>query len=233
MRRRSVLLENLAADQRGSSQPVILDELRRVILDGAAPPGTPIPLAEVAEYFGVSHIPVREALRTLIGEDLVAHRPNAGYAVARLTAQELRELYIVRASLEQAALAAATANADDADRAAADGANTALQQAIRDDDAVAYHRQSRHFHLALTRPSRMHRLLHMLETAWNATEPVQPMVHVTGADRARLQADHRDMLAAFLDDDVDGLLAVSQRHAQRLTSLIASLPAEAGLIEPP
>ena len=69
---------------------MILDELRRVILDGAVPPGTPIPVGEVAEMFGVSHIPVRESLKTLIGEGLVAHRPNVGYAVAQLTAQRTR-----------------------------------------------------------------------------------------------------------------------------------------------
>ena len=40
-------------------------------------------LDEVAAVFGVSRIPVREALKTLIGEGLVEHRPNAGYAVAK------------------------------------------------------------------------------------------------------------------------------------------------------
>ena len=53
--------------------------------------------------------------------------------------------------------------AADADRAAAVAVNVSLQQAIRDDDAGAYHRQSRELHAALTRPSRMYRLLHMLE----------------------------------------------------------------------
>lgn len=48
-------------DRPGRPRQAILEELRRVILDGA-PPGTPIPLADVAELFGVSQIPVREAL---------------------------------------------------------------------------------------------------------------------------------------------------------------------------
>lgn len=81
-RRRSVLLSKLVIENQGSPQRDILDELRRVILDGAVPPGTPIPLGEVAELFGVSHIPVRESLKTLIGEGLVDHRHNLGYAVA-------------------------------------------------------------------------------------------------------------------------------------------------------
>ncbi|BBY58018.1 hypothetical protein MSAR_11540 [Mycolicibacterium sarraceniae] len=64
-------------DQPGRRQQAILDELRRVILDGTTSPGTPIPLAEVADLFGVSQIPARESLKTLIGEGGNACRPWA------------------------------------------------------------------------------------------------------------------------------------------------------------
>ncbi|TGD83949.1 GntR family transcriptional regulator [Mycolicibacterium sp. CH28] len=230
LRRRSVLVDRLVVDRPGSPQQAILDELRRAILDGAAPPGTPIPLAEVADLFGVSQIPVRESLKTLIGEGLVAHRSNSGYTVAQLTLRELREMYIVRETLEAASLTGAAANATDADRAAIVAANDLLQQAIDDDDPLTYHRQSRHFHLALTRPSRMFRLLHMLESAWNVTEPVQSMVHVAPSNRAELHADHRQMVEAFLAGDVEQLLTIAEQHAGRLNSVIATLPTDTGLL---
>lgn len=230
LRRRSALVARLVVDQPGSPQQTILDELRRVILEGATLPGTPIPLAEVADLFGVSQIPVRESLKTLIGEGLVAHRSNSGYTVAQLTVQELREMYIVRETLEAAALASAVANATDADRSAIVASNDLLQQAIDNDDPLTYHRQSRHFHLALTRPSRMFRLLHMLESAWNITEPVQSMVHVAPSARAALHADHREMVDAFVAGDVEQLLTVAELHAQRLNSVIATLPTDTGLL---
>ncbi|MDO0974820.1 GntR family transcriptional regulator [Mycolicibacterium frederiksbergense] len=228
--RRSVLLECLVAERAGTSHDGVLGELRRAILDGGVPPGTQIPLAEVAEIFGVSQIPIREALKTLVAEGLISHRRNGGYTVALLTAQELREMYIVRETLESASLAAAVHNATDTDRATAVIANQRLEQAIRDGDAAAYHRGSRQFHAALTGPSRMHRLLHMLEAAWNVTEPVQSMVHVSPADRADLHADHRAMLEAFLAGDVDTLLAISEQHAARLNAVIATLPRDTGLL---
>jgi DNA-binding GntR family transcriptional regulator len=233
MRRHSILIDRLTVDSVGTSQQAILDELRRVILDGAVLPGSPIPLAEVADLFGVSQIPVREALKTLIGEGLVAHRSNFGYAVAQLTPQELREMYIVRETLEAAALTAAVANATDEDRVDIVAVHDVLQQAIRDDDPVTYHRQSREFHLALTRPSRMYRLLHMLESAWNVTEPVQSMVHVTPDDRTVLHADHRLMVELFLAGDVEQLLTTAELHAQRLNSVIATLPTDTGLLVAP
>lgn len=233
MRRHSILVDRLTVKTPGGSQQSILDELRRVILDGAVLPGTQIPLAEVADLFGVSQIPVREALKTLIGEGLVAHRSNFGYSVAQLTPQELREMYIVRETLEAAALAASVANAGDTDRAAVVAAHDVLQQAIRDDDPVTYHRQNREFHLALTRPSRMHRLLHMLESAWNVTEPVQSMVHVMPDQRTALHADHLQMVESFLVGDVEQLLVTAEVHAQRLNAVIATLPTDTGLLVAP
>lgn len=218
-------------DEPGRPQ-VILGELRRVILDGAVPPCTVIPLREVAVLFGVSHIPVREALKTLIGEGLVTHRPQRGYQVAQLTPRELREMYIVRDTLETASLAAAATNAGEAERAHLLAVNELLERAILDDDPETYQRQSRSFHVALTRPSRMFRLLHMLEAAWNVTEPVQSMVHIDRCDRERLHTDHIAMLDAFLARDVERLLAVADEHHRRLESVIATLPTDTGLLAP-
>jgi DNA-binding GntR family transcriptional regulator len=135
--------------------------------------------------------------------------------------------------LESAVLAASAANATDDDRAAVIAVNDILQQAIRDDDPVTYHRQSREFHLALARPSRMYRLLHMLESAWNVTEPVQSMVHVSPTDRAALHADHCQMVELFLASDVEQLLTIAELHAHRLNSVIATLPTDTGLLVAP
>ncbi len=232
-RRRSVLLAKLSINEPGGRQSTILDELRRVILSGDAPPNTPIPLNEVAEVFGVSRIPVRESLKTLIGEGLVDHRPNLGYTVAQLTSAELREMYIVREVLETAALATAVELATDSDLEQAVEANRLLEEAISADDPREYHRRSRQFHMSLTNPSRMKRLLHMLESAWNITEPVQPMVHVAGSDRASLHSDHRTMLEAFLDRDSVALLEIAQSHSGRLNTVISSITSESGLLADP
>jgi DNA-binding GntR family transcriptional regulator len=234
-RRHSALLFKLSMNtarhaRTGTSQQTIVDELRRVILDGAVPPGTAIPVGDIAEMFGVSAIPIRESLKTLQGEGLVQHRTNAGYAVAQLTGSELAEMYVVRQTLESAALAAAVVNASDADRDHVAEVNRLLEKAVQEDDSQTYHRQSRHFHLGLTRPSRMHRLVHMLESAWNITEPVQLMVHVPQTDRSLLHEDHNDMLDAFLCRDIDRLLATATVHHRRLNAVVATLPPDSGLI---
>lgn len=179
--------------------------------------------------FGVSRIPVREALKTLIGEGLVEHRPNGGYTVAKLTTAELRELYLVREVLETAALKAAVEAATSRDHADARAAHQALEEAITAGDVRGYHRESRRFHFALVRACGMHRLLTMFESAWNVTEPVRPMAHLSVAARATLHRDHGEMLAAFEGRDTSTLLRVAGEHHRRLETSIAALPEHTGL----
>ncbi|WP_245568701.1 MULTISPECIES: GntR family transcriptional regulator [Nocardia] len=219
--------------RRGYSQQEILGELRRMILEGNLPPGTGLPLGEIARAFTVSAIPVRESLQTLIGEGLVEHRPNFGYQVTMLTADELRELYVVRERLESVAMAAAVHNATEADHQLLREIHARLEQAVLTENAVAYHRETRNFHLALVRPSGMPRVVHMLEYAWNITEPVQPMVHVTTMDRVVLHADHSKQLQAFLARDAEGLLAASEGHHARLNGVLEHLPTDTGLFAEP
>jgi DNA-binding GntR family transcriptional regulator len=232
-RHRSALIARLVSEHPHSSQGAILDELRRCLLDGEVPPGTPIPLDEVAAVFGVSVIPVRESLKTLIGEGLVEHRTNAGYAVAKLTIAELREMYLVREVLETAALTAAVASADESDDARARAAHQALEDAILANDVRGYHRESRSFHLALVRSCGMQRLLKMLESAWNVTEPVRPMAHVAESEREILHLDHNEMLTAFVARDTAALLRAAGAHHGRLRSSLAGLPTDTGLFADP
>jgi DNA-binding GntR family transcriptional regulator len=66
----------------------------------------------------------------------------------------------------------------------------------------------------------MRRLLGMYESAWNITEPLQPMAKVTEADRAALHSDHGELLAAFLARDTAALLRSARAHHRRLRSAL-------------
>ena len=214
---------------RPATQGTILDELRRVILDGAAPPGTRIAVDDIAECFGVSRIPVRESLKALIAEGLVSQRPHSDYFVAQLARSELLEFYAVRGALELAMLGPAVARAGADDDQAATRAHEALELALREGDVRGHHRESRRFHFALLNPSGMGRMLHMLEAAWNMTEPAQPMAHVGRVEGARFHGDHRCMLDAFVARDAVALLEAAREHHAHLQAMIVALPGDSGL----
>ncbi|MCK9877679.1 GntR family transcriptional regulator [Frankia sp. Ag45/Mut15] len=215
----------LSTDWDGSAREAILGELKRVILDGAAGPGLPIPVDEVAARYQVSRIPVREALMSLVGEGLVEHRARAGYTVAALTPAELREFYLVREALEASALAAAVRRATAADDERVLAAHVATAAAIEAGDARGHHRESRRFHLALVNAGAMPRLARMYESAWNMTEPARPMDHAPRDVVTALNEDHERMLAAFAARNAPALLEISRLHHARLR---ASLPGSPG-----
>ena len=220
-------VQGLASARDTPSQALVVDELRTAILSGRVPPGTPIPVDDVAARFSLSRIPVREALKTLVAEGLVEHELRGAYVVARLTREELAELYVVRASLESAALTAAVARATDADVGIAATALRELEAATARGGAADHHRWSRRFHLALITPCQMHRLLQMFERAWNVTEPGRPMSHASTSATAALADDHVAMLDAFAARDADGLIALTARHYGRLQDIVAGIPDEA------
>lgn len=226
-RRGSGIVSLLVRNDSYVSGPQVLSELRRVIASGQVPPGSPLPLDDVAAFFGVSLIPVREALKTLLGEGLLEHQPRLGYTVTALSPAELDELYVVRGALEAAAVEAAVRNATVADHARVHAVHEAMADAVSAADVTGFQRASREFHEALLAPCRMPRLLHMLDIAWNLTEPVQTMMRATEAERVAMQQDHEEMLEAFTARDVERMVAAARAHHERLTACIARLP-EAG-----
>ncbi len=139
-------------------------------------------------------------------------------------------IYLVREALESAALRAAVSRATAEDDRRARAALRALDEAIEaGDGGTAYHVESRRFHLALIGPCRMRRLLHMLESAWNMTEPLRPMAQLTAPDRELLHSDHAGLLAAFLRRDADALAQACAGHHHRLQGFISELPQHTGL----
>ncbi|MDL9937906.1 GntR family transcriptional regulator [Gordonia sp. ABSL1-1] len=198
----------------------VLGELRRLILSGAARPGTPIPAGEVADAFAVSPIPVREALKTLVGEGLVVHRPNSGYRVGQMSADELREIYFIRGVLEQAALTGAVAHITDDEIDVARGHHEQLLTAARFHDGKSFHDVSREFHRRLCLPCGMPRLLTMFDATWNLTEPFQVMRAVDTYTQRLLNDDHAALLIAFADRDAQSVLQIAGIHHTRLESAI-------------
>jgi DNA-binding GntR family transcriptional regulator len=82
----------------------IYAELRRSIIMGHRLPGQKINIREIAQVYGSSITPIREALQMLEQEGLVTIKPHSGYLVTRLTLRQLRDLIELREILELASV---------------------------------------------------------------------------------------------------------------------------------
>ena len=81
-------------------QDAVLETLRERLLDGTFPPGSQLNIREVAARFGVSAVPVREAIKILQSEGRLVHDRGRGYSVRRLTHEELVQVNHLSALIE-------------------------------------------------------------------------------------------------------------------------------------
>ncbi|BBC30910.1 hypothetical protein SGFS_022040 [Streptomyces graminofaciens] len=85
----------------GASAERTVRELRNQILQGRLLPGEQIRQEEVAEQLRISRVPVREALSVLASEGLLTHRPHQGYFVTKRSPEELAQIGLMLALLEE------------------------------------------------------------------------------------------------------------------------------------
>ena len=201
---------------------VVLEFLRASIADGSLEEGEPIRQDDVARLFNVSKIPVREALKRLEAEGLVAFHRNRGAVVTRLTEPEIAEIFEVRAILEssairlavpamtEATLARAQALADSFEAEADVGRWAALNWQFH---SSLYEDAGRPFLVGTIRSvnDRLERYLRVQLTLSNGKET---------ADR-----EHRDILRACRRGNADTAARLVSEHIMNACrSLLASLP---------
>lgn len=146
----------------------VADRLRRAILDGSLRPGEWLRQERLAQEYGVSQMPVREAFKALEGEGLVEHVPYRGVRVVAFEPEDVEDLYAMRAFLEgRAARAAARViNPEELDEL------HRLQQQMAGwmapEDLMRYREANRRFHLVIIQSSKRSYLIRTLAQLWSA-----------------------------------------------------------------
>ena len=78
----------------------VYTELKQQIVAGELPPGTRLPVMEIANRFQISQAPVREALERLKQEKLIIGNANRGSSVSNITSKEIKEIFVLREIIE-------------------------------------------------------------------------------------------------------------------------------------
>ncbi len=139
------------------------ERIRSFILSGEVPPATKLGQVELAERFGISRTPVREALRRLAGEGLVEPLSNRGFRVADLGLDAVLRRLEVRAMLEPGIATLAAERRDERDIERLYG-SIAREERAR--SGIAAHDTSRDFHISVALASGNDELVRVLESLW-------------------------------------------------------------------
>lgn len=124
----------------------LVNLLRDEIVRGTFEPGERLRLEELAQRFDVSTMPIREALGILESDGLVTIQPHRGAQVTRFTADEIREIYEMRAVLEQLATVKATPKLMAEDFARLSALVAEMEHPAEQFDVVRFSRNNMEFH---------------------------------------------------------------------------------------
>jgi DNA-binding GntR family transcriptional regulator len=149
-------------------QETVYDRLLKAILCSELAPGNQITLTQLSEQFGVSSMPIREALRRLEAGNFIKIESNKRITVKELSRDELNELLEVRLNLE--CMAARKAVRNPAGKLAEELGR--IMQEVKDaKSGEEFLERNREFHFALYKNANMPLLLETIEYLWRRLSP--------------------------------------------------------------
>ncbi len=149
----------------------IADALREQILDGDREPGSRLGQELLADEFGASRMPVREALRSLEAEGLVTVKAHSGAWVSGLDPQEFEECYKLREVVEPMVIAESIPNLTAAQIDQAELLANGIEQTGGARGLRRFMRLDREFHLLTYAGVSYPFLTELVTRLWNTTQP--------------------------------------------------------------
>ncbi len=225
----SAQLDSVQLSQEGKAESLthadrVFQTLQSAITKGEIKPGSKISETELAQSYGVSRGPLREALQRLESRGLIERIAHVGNRVVSLNLKELLEVYEVRESLEGLACRLAAENMSDEDIASLNAllekhaADTELQSGhayFQKEGDLDFHHQivkgAKNEHLSKMIFSDMYHLLRMYRYQCSLSE---------GRPQKALK-EHQAILDAIADRDGDLAEMLMRKHIRRARNNIA------------
>lgn len=180
------------------------------IVSGAIEPGARLRQDHIAEEFGASHVPVREAFRRLEAQGLAISEPRRGVRVAAFDLSEVKEVAEMRAVLESLALRHAAPHLT---KAILDKAEEAIRAGDKSRDVRSWEEANRTFHRLILEPCAMPRLLASIDDLHAASARFL-FAAWRSEWEARTDHDHRAILAALRQGQIEVALSTLARHVR-------------------
>ncbi len=196
----------------GTAAQHAVEALRRALVAGELAPGDKIRQEELADSLGVSLAPVREALATLEREGQVTYLPRRGYFVSRLDLDDLREIYELRAVLEDRAARRALPQLDEDALRRIELAARECVEAAAAGDVAAELAANRRFHFAILGSPGQQHTMRLVSLLWDSTETYRALYYNSPEARQDSLDAHELILAALTAGDAERLLAALDAH---------------------
>ncbi len=203
---RKVLELPVAHLPRDTLQERVFRQLSDLILDGEIAPGQLVKIQALAEAFGVSAMPVREALKRLTAAKALTAVSGRSIGIPPLSLDRLDDLHRVRIEIESIAAEWAAPNIGDDGVEALNGQLSRMESATAAGDVKGYLRANRAFHFIIYGAAGSEALLSFIESLWLQISPYFNLLQVSG-NYAVSNEQHEAMLNAIRAGDKSALKA--------------------------
>jgi DNA-binding GntR family transcriptional regulator len=179
----------------------ILETIREAILRGALKPGEKVAEPELAERFGISRTPIRDAFPQLASEGYPTVSPRKGAVVTALTERDVEAFYAIKTILEGYAARMAAVNLSSKDIDRLEAINHRLEQLARDGDVKTFFRVHNEFHELFIRAAGNEKLLELIGQLLMKFNRLR-MASLSLPGRMEISVnEHKKILEAFKSND--------------------------------
>jgi DNA-binding GntR family transcriptional regulator len=211
----------------------IFETLKRRILTGELSSDTPLKERNLAEEFGISRTPVREALRQLVSEKLVRIVPNMGAFVGSFSWKDATEIFAVRKVLEAYAAQLATGRLMPAQIFYLEKVLKRSQTALKKGDASAYMKCDEDFHACLNENCGNQHLTEMIRNVIDKTKLIRLRRSLfQNEESIRLSLkEHKAILSCLIAKDSSGAGRLVWQHGQRFYAQILQIELPPAIVQ--
>ena len=200
-----------------TKQQAIYQRLKSSILEGKLAPGQRLIIDEIAEEFGLSIIPVREALQQLQSERLVEIRPHAGATVSSITHRDIEEVFTILEGMEAVTVRRIAESRPPGLESRLKTLIIQMDQAEKRDEVEKWSALNMKFHLVMSEATGMpwlHEITSRVLDNWDRIR--RHFFHEEDEHRfTEAQKEHHAILKALCQGDADQAEKLVRRHNQR------------------
>ena len=205
----------------------VVSRVRGMLLEGEIPPGARIPEHELCDKLKISRTPLREALKVLAADGLVVLLPHRGSRAAKLTDEDVQDLFEVCQGLEALAGELACERIADAQLNEIRIAHNAMVVHYRERDLTQYYRRNRQIHEAIVAAARNPVLSAMYESVTARIRRARYVTPMTPQRWAMAIEEHEGILNALARRDGVSLAHILRAHLRHKRAETSS----AGFVE--
>ncbi|MCU0820729.1 MAG: GntR family transcriptional regulator [Beijerinckiaceae bacterium] len=190
----------------------VAERIRELVLSGELEPNSRVNELELAERFGISRTPLREAIKILATEGMLELLPNKGARVAAVNEAEIDEMLEVIAGLEANAARLLAKRITDAEIADIAELHEAMLEAYAKRDEAGYFTLNRQIHEAMMRAAKNATLAQLYSGLSSRIQRFRYAAHKTPEQWKRAIDEHEEMLRLMIGREGEKLAALMEAH---------------------